>query len=256
MELVIVLPVYLVLFGGVFMLGDTLIRSIRLPSAERTQIFDYGRSDGKKPGWNVVESDLFHPDREVDDEGSPTDVLNEGEPRAKYVDTAIEGPFSVLMASNVGDEYSLLAGGSRGQLAFASLFFRKTLTAVPDPLDGKPGNDVQSLSRGGRLQMRSKPDVKSDGTARARAYNSYVLKRHRYGEGEWMWRDNRRHAHELLIKSSKGLRVWDAVYQEEWLASVSDDPTGGQYVKPADADPDQIAYGRFKPYDNWTNNDN
>ena len=32
MELIVVFPIYLVLFGGVFMIGDMLVKSIRLAS--------------------------------------------------------------------------------------------------------------------------------------------------------------------------------------------------------------------------------
>ena len=36
MEFIIVFPIYLVLFAAIMALGDMLVHSIRLPSAERT----------------------------------------------------------------------------------------------------------------------------------------------------------------------------------------------------------------------------
>lgn len=253
MELVVVLPIYLVLFGGVFMLGDMLIRSIRLPSAEHTRAFDLGRTDGKVPGWDVVEKTLFRPDREVSDNGQATDLLTREKESAYYVDREIEGPFSVRTATNVRNDYALLAGGSRGQMAFAYRLFQGRLEH--DPVD-EVEKDVPNLYQpGGRMKMHSKPETKTGGSPREYTYNYYTLKRHRYNWGsEVTWRDNRRYAHELLIKSSNkgGLRAWEAVADETFHQDVGDEPSSAKKMPANRPDDGLVQYKRYERFVTWS----
>ena len=252
MELVIVLPIYLVLFGGLIMLGDTLIRTIRLPSAERTHAFDVGRSDGKIPGWPHVENGLFNPVQEVNDMKSASDDLNQDCPEVKfYADTQIEGPFSVQTATKVRDDYSLPGGVARGQLAFANRFFgeswKDAKVAQHRP---RIGEESALYSIGGRLGVRSK----TDGVNREFTYNYYTLKRHQYKDSEVMWRDNRRKSHELLTKWSNkgGKRIWEAVDSEDFLQDVQNESNSA--VMPTD-DPEKelVEYKRYPPFVGWSN---
>ena len=256
MELVIVLPIYLVLFGGLIMLGDTLIRTIRLPSAERTHAFDVGRSDGKIPGWDSVRNGLFNPDHEVSDMKSASDDLKQDRPEVKfYADTEIEGPFSVQTATKVRDDYSLPGGVARGQLAFANRFFggRWQKGAELERRRPRVGEESALYSVGGRLGVHSK----ADDVQREYTYNYYTLKRHRYNPGsETSWRDNGRKAHELLTKVSNkngGRRVWEAVLSEGFHAGVSDDDNSDQLKIPSD-NPDEftVMYERYNRFVTWS----
>lgn len=253
MELVVVLPIYLVLFGGVFMLGDMLIRSIRLPSAERIRAFDLGRSDEKVPAWGMVEKNLFHLDTEINERKIETDKLDHGNKKdTYYADTAIEGPFSVRTAAKVRDDYSLLAGGSRGQMAFAYRLFQGRLEH--DPVDDVEKDVPKLYQPGERMKMYSKPWTKPDGSPREEyTYNYYTLKRHRYNwDSEVTWRDNRRYAHELLIKPSKGGRAWEAVADESFHQDVAD---GSNSAKMPTNSPDDklVQYERYPKFVGWSN---
>ena len=64
-EFIIVFPIYLVLFGGVFMIGDMLIKTTRLASADRTRAFDVaatvrgGENADDSLGWPRIKDYLF-----------------------------------------------------------------------------------------------------------------------------------------------------------------------------------------------------
>lgn len=257
MELVVVLPIYFVLFGGVFMLGDMLIRSIRLPSAERVRAFDLGRSDGKgNVGWNEAKNRIFHPRGEVNDLGQDTDWLTHGDENEYYADSSVECPFSVRTATKVKDEYSLLAGGSRGQMALAYSLFHDRLDRMPVSRDHDPVDDVEKdvprlYGVGGRIEMYSKPKWTADGKKRMYDFNYYTLCRHRYGS-EVTWRDNARPISDLVDASADNARWNVKVWQEDWHMAVSDVRRNRNSKSP----PWKTTfheYTRYPPFRNWSN---
>lgn len=236
MEFLLVFPIYLVLWAGVFMVGDMLMHSIRLPSAERTFAFELG--GGSASGWRRVLNTLFHPNTEVGDDLSQQDVLTKDAQSAWYADSGVEGAWSLRSAVKVRDDYKLLAGGTAGQLLFLDWYFADITKSV------RATGDFANLIRGQRVKMYSK-DV--DGS---RPYNYYTLKRGRYANGIG-WRDDRRCASDLLCNIGYGSQVWNRrVANENWHAGIGDQPSndGG---RPATARAN-YSYTRYPQFVQWS----
>lgn len=221
MEFLIVFPIYLVLWAGVFMVGDMLVHSIRLPSAERTLAFELG--GGAASGWQRVQNTLFHPDTEVGDDLSKQDQLEKAAQSAWYADLGVEGAWSLRSAVKVRDDYKLLAGGTAGQLLFLDWYFADITKGA------RATGDFANLIRGRRVSMFSK-NVDS-----ARLFNYYTLKRGRYTSG-FGWRDDRRCASDLLCNIGYGREAWNRrVANESWHDRIGDQPSNGGGAPPATA---------------------
>ena len=93
MELIIVMPVYIVLLAGTFMLGDSLVFGTRLAHSERCRIFD--GSTG-------------------------TDI----DRRNFYADTGVEGAWTLRTDIKETGQYQLPAYGIAGMLLFGDQIFR------------------------------------------------------------------------------------------------------------------------------------
>ena len=165
MEFIIVFPIYLILFAGTVMVGDMLIHSNRLVSADRVAAF--GVEGWAASGWNRVTSSVFHPQTEIADDGSRQDVLSQNTAR-HYAE--VSGPWTVCAAATAQDSYKPLAGGTLGQLLGA----RVLLNDAAGPLSG----DLRAWKAGRGVTMHSK------GTDVEKCF--YVLKRRR---GMSLWRD-------------------------------------------------------------------
>lgn len=122
MEFIIVFPIYLILFAGTVAIGDMLIHSNRLISADRVAAFDVdGHSGGTVSGtsvWNTMVQMAFHPGVEIADDGLDQDTLSENT-NAHYADET--GPWSVCALATAQDSYKMLAGGTLGQLLAARM---------------------------------------------------------------------------------------------------------------------------------------
>lgn len=165
MEFIIVFPIYLVLFAGTVMLGDMLIHSNRLASADRVAAF--GVEGWSASGWERVTSSVFHPQTEIADDGSRQDVLSQKTDQ-HYAEES--GPWSVCAAATAQDSYKPLAGGTLGQLLGARVLMNTAANPLP--------RDLLPWEAGSGVMMRSK------GTDVANCF--YVLKRRR---GTSSWRD-------------------------------------------------------------------
>ena len=242
MELVIVIPIYVVLFGGLFLIGDMLIRAQRLPSAERTATFDLGRSDRATFGWNAVCNTLFRPGQEITENWQNTDELTRADQSAFYADTKIEGPFTARAALKVKDAYAVSAGGSRGQLAATKWFFDQALPTA-DLADS--GGSFTTLIAGGRADMYSKDPAASG------RYFYYTLKRHRYLDTEQIWRDNRRPASDLMVAVGGKTQRWKEVYGEKYHEKIGDEASNG--MKAPSPHTVTSTYARFGTYQSWSN---
>ena len=240
MEMIVVFPIYLVLFGGVFMIGHMCIRPIRLSSADRTSAFDLGRVDGKRPGWPFVVEGLFHPDKEVADKGGRTDDLQVGNESEFYADTRVQGPFSARTAVTVLDNYRLPAGGARGQLAYASWFFERQ--------PGAPQEDewLAGILSGGSVEMRSKPWWDE-------GYNYYTLRRVRYpNDSKHTWRDNARPISDIVNARADKAHWYVDVYGERFQGSVGNQSSKGNFNLAADG-PKDVKYERYPKFREWSN---
>lgn len=218
MEFIIVFPIYLILFAGTVAIGDMMLHSNRLISADRVAAFEVdghrGGSVSRLLGWNEVAGMMFHPGVEIADDGSNQDTLSKNiNPR--YADST--GPWSVCALATAQDNYKLLAGGTLGQLL-----------SVPVLL-GPAGNNVNNntlnqLALPGGLTMVSKDtrNVASFYTLKRRDnYRQRNEKRHgtnKYiGADSQNWRD--RHYVSRLLRTQRGPGTenwWLEVAGENW----------------------------------------
>lgn len=205
MELIVVFPIYLVLFGGLFMIGDMLIKVARLPSAERCVAFELGGGSNLRTEIRTL---LYHDDREVNDRGEAADLIEADTKElpglsAHYADTVVQGPFSLRAAVKLKDGYYLPGGGTRGQLAYADWFFGDTVGA-----DRATGDMATLLNGKSRVDLRSK----DNSAGRVRYYNYYTLKRSRAGGVNW--RANSRKASDLLVNLAGHAQHWQDISDE------------------------------------------
>ena len=233
MEFIIVFPIYLVLFAAIMALGDMLVHSIRLPSAERTAAFDVGAAAAAGSGWIQVLAFLF-PAGEIADDGTRQDRPVQASTLDHSADTAIQGPWSMTSGSTVRNDYKLLVGGTAGQLAFADWHFSDVTRT------SRSGGAFGTLASGGSMAMYSK-----DASA---AIKYVTLKRRRNMAGR-SWRDNGRNASDLVVHGG-----WDSVHNEvyECENGVATTSNGGSLR----ANPQLFApasYTRYPQFVTWSN---
>ena len=232
-EFIIVFPIYLVLFAAIMALGDMLVHSIRLPSAERTAAFDIGAAGAAGSGWSQVLAMLF-PAGEIADDGTRQDNPVQASTLDHSADTTIQGPWSMTSGSKVRNDYKLLVGGVAGQLAFADWYFSDVTKT------SQAGGDFGNLISGGSIAMYSKGS--------ATTYNYITLKRRRNMAGR-SWRDNGRNASDLVVHGG-----WDSVHNEvyECENGVATTSNGGSLR----ANPQLFApasYTRYPQFVTWSN---
>ena len=216
MEMIVVFPIYLVLFAGLFMLGDMLVRAIWLTSADRVASYDVANPSGLASGWRVLLSET------VDQFGrgglnSRQDTLS-WSPYSYYSDTSFKGPWAFCAGAKTSDRYRLLET-VRGQLASADFLVSHASGERRVGGDGL-GTLLQS---GGRNRIESKAyDVGREFT-----YNYYTLRRQRYTAADLTktYRampkkdhdDPRKHAGRLVDAAEDRRPSWKVgVAQEKW----------------------------------------
>ena len=242
MEMIVVFPIYLVIFGGLFMLGDMLIKVARLPPAERSVAFELGGGYSLR---DEIRNRLYHADKEVNDDGLVADQIvddNDTKPGLSeyYADTSIEGPFSLRAAVKLKDGYYLPGGGTRGQLAFADWFFNTSAGA------GQATGDMATLLNGsGRVDLRSK----DNSPGRVRYYNYYTLKRLRGGTN---WRANSRNASDLLVNIAGHTEHWWNVYKEKYHYDGSEERDQINSATPAAEKGPNAEYTRYGQFETWS----
>ena len=237
MEFIIVFPIYLVLFGGVFMIGDMAIKTTRLAMADRTRAFDVeadtGGSHLSTAGWNKVKELLF-----------PVTVINEDNAHEEnyrhYANPGFSGPWSVAVGAKVRDEYKL-APWTRGWLAYPDWFFADvTKTARAD-------GDLGALLAGSRVQMFAK-DINS-----AKYYNYYTFRRARiYANGQLgkLYRampPNLAAAGRLV----DGVASWKKMANEDWSA-MGDGNNGNKWIGSLPSNLRSREYKRYRQYEIWS----
>lgn len=212
MEFLVVFPIYLVLWAGVFMLGDMLVKSTRLASADRVLAFDVQNAPAR--GWNWILTSLFNPVQDVTDMKTKSDDLKKDKTSEFYADTKVSGPFSLRSAATVRDDYAIPGGGTRGQLAFGNWLLGQEQSSW------KVDGDVATLFGGGRMKMHSKP---SELASREYMYNYYTLKRVKYASGQSTWRAYKRCPRDIVNAQWSDARWYNEVYGEGWHQSINDD---------------------------------
>lgn len=242
MEFIVVFPIYLVLFGAVFAIGDMLIHSNRLASGDRVNAFDVD-GWGATSAWNFFTQNAFDRNRELDDRLAQQDSLMRsprGFPGGIYADAS--GPWTVCAGSRVEDGYRLLAGGAMGQLLYADRFFNASL---PGKASLRARNAMLTdWENGRRVVMRSKGGnliVDSD----SESYCYYTLKRRRNVAKEDSWRywssgllvDNR-------WKTEVAEEAWHTDATIGAQRNVHWDPSGLRNLSD---------YTRYGPFVGWSN---
>lgn len=171
MEFIIVFPIYLVLFGGVFMVGDMLVKATRLASADRVLAFDIeGTGDA---GWKFAVngeavksymSKVLFPNSQADGDNEDLVLESEAEKLTRYADKDFKGPWSVAVGTRTFDRYRL-SPWTKGWLNFAFGFFDDSIHA-PD----MPHDDISRPLYGGNRYA-----ISSKGVTRTCSY--YTLRR-------------------------------------------------------------------------------
>ena len=164
MEFIIVFPIYLVLFGGVFMIGDMAIKTTRLASADRTRSFDVAAKPPANSidstGWQAIKEYLFHPTVIQEDNVSEVSY------RYHVQGSGFLGPWTATVGAKAKDSYRL-APWTRGWLKFTNYFFEDTVG------EGLNDGSMLSLLNDSRVAMFSKDENKT------RKYNYYTYRRTR-----------------------------------------------------------------------------
>ena len=273
MEFIIVLPIYLVLFGGVFMIGDMAIHATRLASAERTVAFDL-QSEGvpgqRSHGWSAIQDNLFHVQAsgnhevEVADDGTPQDNLqreDKGRTSYQYADATVDCPWSLQAAMKIRDDYKLPFGGTAGRLLFATTFIDSAAPAVGEGPDTSDDSVYMNLIGG---QNRVGAYSKDNSLSRTYTYNYYTLKRTKYNSLNYTWRDNRRPASDLVVRTIDGLpdnsegvaHAWRSqVYNERWHEQqIAADPRSNTRNPPRaySACGPAVDYQRYPAFKTWS----
>ena len=173
MEFIIVFPIYLVLFGGVFMVGDMLVKATCLASADRVLAFDI-EGDGNARGWPFAVdggtlmksnlSEVLFPNSQSD--GNNEDLVRDSDASKliRYAGNGVNGPWSVAVATRTKDRYKL-SPWAKGWLNFAIGFFDRSVHAPDMPSD----NISRELYDGNRYNIFAKDCT--------RTYSYYTLRR-------------------------------------------------------------------------------
>ena len=250
MEFLIVVPVYIVIFGGLFMIGAMAIKTTRLASAERTRALDVAAGDSPNTnadfGWNAIKDLLFPPvpgDEEdnVSDDPEPYRYHEQGE--------SFQGPWTVAVGSKIKDEYKL-ASWTRGWLAFAHWLFQDA-TRTEDELDAED-NVMLPLLNGNSADMFSKNIHKP------RIYNYYTYRRTRDYTDNELGKMYRQMPQELkdagkLVDAAAASALWKECVEKEKYPKLED--AGGENGNKRSAVSlglTQREYRRYGQFERWS----
>lgn len=259
MEFVIVLPIYLILIGFVFMLGEMSLHGVHLAaSADRTIAVTQG-GDGfwKKDIWNldIAESEIAnaispssnHVNQALyyREEGVYAKVSNfRREVAGKVEDPGFEGSWSWLVASTLRDEYTLTPW-TRGMVkTWANMERMVKMTEPPESL----GSDtvLSRLFSGvgvGRVSMTSKE------LGNVNAYAYYTLMRNNKGRSSY-----RRWGNGALVDAAGTSASWyNGVANESWGSGI--DPQGMSVVDsgaPGVVKGSRPFYQRYGQFVDWS----
>ena len=212
MEFIIVFPIYLILFAGTVAIGDMLIHSNRLISADRVAAFDVdghgqGSVSGTSSAWNTMVQMAFHPGVEIADDGLDQDTLSENT-NAHYADET--GPWSVCALSATTNSYKLLAGGTLGQLLAARMLVGGGGPDILDEFAGSVNMVSKDTRNGASFYTLKRRDHYKQRNEKRRGTNKYIDADSRN------WRD-RDFVSRLLRRDANKTEYWKSeVANEGW----------------------------------------
>lgn len=258
MEFVIVLPIYLILLGFVFMVGEMSLHGVHLASSgDRTIAVTQGGDGYWDSGWNLnaAESEIAraispssnHVNQALNyrEEGVSANVSRfKREVAGKVENPGFAGSWSWLVASTLRDEYTLTPW-TRGMVkTWANMERMVKMTEPPESL----GSDtvLSKLFSGvglGRISMTSK-DL---GTVNSYAY--YTLMRNNKGRKSY-----RSSGHGGLVDAAgKGGSWYSCVYDEEWGSEIKPDGmTGVDRGAPGVVKGSCDFYERYQKFVDWS----
>ena len=220
MEFIIVFPIYLVLFGGVFMVGDMLVKATRLASADRVLAFDIEGAANAR-GWPFVVdgrtvksylSTVLFPNSQTDGNNEDLVLENDALKLTRYADPVFKGPWSVAVGTRTKDRYKL-SPWTKGWLNFALGFFDRSIRA-PD----MPRDDIsRPLYGGSRYEICSK-----DRRQTYRRCTYYTLRRVRNYSGYEL--KNRYRAMPGSLREAGRLVDGGALGNPSWMIGVRNEP--------------------------------
>ena len=220
MEFIIVFPIYLVLMGGVFMVGDMLVKATRLASADRVLAFDI-EGNANARGWPfVVDKEtsksylsevLFPNSQDSDPDSDNEDLVLESNAKklTRYANRDFEGPWSVAVATRTKDRYKL-SPWTKGWLNFVIGFFDSSVHAPDMPSD----NISRELYDGNRYNIFAKDCT--------RTYSYYTLRRVRNYDSSDL--NNLYRAIPQSLADAGRLVDADVSRNPSWMKGVRDEP--------------------------------
>ena len=227
MEFVMVLPIYIFLFGALILLGDMGLKAISLAVGDRDAAMDAGDSEGHS----------FYPfmDRQLTESG-------------------ILGPFSKTYRAdeNFNGAWSWQAAGETSFM-YKLLEWGPGLVSYPYLLYGGSGGSLGTLVGGGRVEVFSKD------RSTVRAYSYYTLKRTdlaRSPRAYRNWDSDGYTSESWLTDSSGGKQYWYRGVFEEPYADSSADELDAAPRQSRDTPPDSPSgrkeYIRFPAFVTWS----
>lgn len=201
MEFVLVLPIYIFLFGALYLLGDMGLNAIRIAVGDRVLAMDAGDKEGF--------THLPFREKQMCEEASKTSP----EFRTYRADEGFEGSWSWQAGGKMSFAYKLPSYGG-GLVAYPYLLYGETSSH-----EGALG----TLVGGKSVVFHSKDNSLG---ARLRIYNYYTLKRTDIARDPMAyrnWDSQNDTSKSLLMASSKRRQYWySKVYDEKYADPVAD----------------------------------
>lgn len=213
MEFLIVLPIYIVLMGGLFLLGEMVVNSIRNVSSDRLAALGVDSIYVETWSTNTINSSvrlLYGMDTD-DGVSLPGRIFG-----VKYANRKFAGPWTVCASSRAFDSYKAPLW-TRGWLSYSDWFLSDATesrrVADEDPM-------FASLLDGGRIPIYSRTG--------GHTMSYFTLKRVKRG-GAPHWRSNDLGGRALVDARNDVATWYQNVYSEPWhlgnITSAADDYT-------------------------------
>ena len=239
MEFVLVLPIYIFLFGALFLIGEMGLNAIRISTGDR----DVAMDAGDKTGHSLVP---FKNKQMGEEKGNVTAV----DSRTYRTDTDFQGAWSWQSAGKTSFSYRLRSWGS-ALVSYPFLNYNGSTSG---------GGILGTLVGGRAVLFHSKDYSLSD---KVRSYNYYTLKRTDLARDpqayrNWdSWDEDGKQDTSIsrLADSSGGKQYWySKVYDEKFADSNPDKLDGGS--QGGDSLPSRPSgrkeYKRFEGFVTWS----
>ena len=229
MEFVLVLPLYIALLGGMFLIGDIGLGAIRVSVGDRDAALDAGDRIGRSVDPFIA--------KQMGEGGDNVAVRS----RTYRADENFQGGWSWLAAGRLYSSYKLRAGGSI-LIAYPFLHYG----------DSSSGRGLLStLVGGGGVTFHGKDFSLKTGAVRS--YNYYTLKRTDLARSKNAYRN---WDSDRLVRFSEGKQYWNGKVYEETFAEASGESLDSSGQSADDTLPDVPngagEYRRYSQFVEWS----